>query len=184
MTALRESACVTALCDSAWRTAHTGITISATREVHHRPARVYAFLARLENHRHLGGRALRVLTLDRDGRGGRIRVATPVGLRRTAHTAITTASNPHRLGGVARVGQSTRAQVHWTIEPAPQGARVVLESTIRRTGLVDRLLLALGGRWWLRRAFGRTLRTLAHALDRQYASEPLATPGQPAAAVV
>lgn len=135
------------------------------REVDHAPRRVYAFLARLDNHWHLGGRALRVATLDETGRGGRILVATPLGVRRTAHTAVTAAHEPHRLCGVARVGRSTRAYVQWSVEPTTRGARVALESTIYRTGVVDRSLLALGGRWWLRRAFRRTLAALADALD-------------------
>jgi hypothetical protein len=143
-------------------------TIGAVRDVHHTPARVYAFLARLDNHWHLGGRALRVATLDEDGRGGRIVVTAPLGLRRTARTAVTTAHEPHRLGGIAHVGRNTRAHVQWSIERTPRGARVALESTICSIGAIDRLSLVLGGRWWLRRAFRRTLDALANALDCHY----------------
>ena len=148
--------------------ASVGATISAVLEIQHPPARVYRFLARLGNHWHLGGRALRLSTLDADGRGGRILLAAPLGLRRSARTVLTTAHEPHRLGGVAHVGRDTRARVQWTIEPTLHGARVALESTICSVGLVDRSLLALGGRWWLRRAFRRTLDALAGALDRRY----------------
>jgi hypothetical protein len=148
--------------------ASVGSTISAVCEVHHSPARVYAFLARLDNHWHLGGRALRLSTLDANGRGGRILLGTALGLRRSARTAVTTALEPHRLCGVAHVGRNTRAHVQRSIEPTPHGARVALESTICSVGLVDRALLALGGRWWLRRAFRRTLDALAGALDRRY----------------
>ena len=143
-------------------------TIGAVREVRHAPGRVYGFLAHLDNHWHLGGRALRVATLDEGRRGGRILLATPLGVRRTARTAVTAAHEPDRLAGVARVGRNTRAYVQWTVEPIAGGARVALESTIYRTGLLDRLLLALGGRWWLGRAFRRTLAGLADALDRRY----------------
>jgi hypothetical protein len=150
------------------RAAFVSGTIRAMREVHHTRARVYAFLERLDNHRHLGGRALRLSTLDQDGRGGRILVTAPLGLRRTARTAVTTAHEPHCLGGIAHVGRNTRAHVQWSIEPTPRGARVALESTICSIGALDRLLLFLGGRWWLRRAFRRTLDALANALDRHY----------------
>jgi hypothetical protein len=136
-------------------------------EVHHAPSQVYAFLARLENHRQLGGRDLRVSTLDANGRGGRVLISAPLGVRRTARTAVTTAREPRRFGGVARIGRNTHARVQWSIEPIPSGALVGLESTICSAGVIDRLLLALGGRWWLRRAFRRTLDALAHALDRQ-----------------
>jgi hypothetical protein len=142
-----------------------GPTISAAHEVHHTPAWVWAFLERLDNHRHLDSRALRVSLIDHDGRGGRIVVATPLGLRRVARTAVTVTHEPHRLAGVVRVGRTTRAHVQWRIDSTQRGARVALESTICSTGVLDRTLLAVGGRWWLRRAFRRTLELLASALD-------------------
>jgi hypothetical protein len=142
-------------------------TVTAVLDVSHPPLHVYSFLARLENHWRLGGRRLRVAELDRDGRGGQIVIAGPFGLRRTARTTLTVTRRPHHLGGVAHVGPRTSARVQWTIEPVPDGARVALQSTIHRIGLADRALLALGGRWWLRRAFRHTLAALAAALDGQ-----------------
>src|SRR6478609_8162219 len=105
----------------------TRSTISAVREVHHAPARTYAFLAQLENHWRLGGRALRLSRLDDDGRGGCIMVVAPLGLRRTARTTVTGGDELHRFSGVAHVGRKTRAHVVWRVEPTERGARVALE---------------------------------------------------------
>lgn len=147
----------------------TPLTITAVRELPLAAGRVYAFLAHLDNHRYLGGRQLRVERLDEDRQGGRIVIAAPFGLRRTAETTLTTLEEPHRLGGVAQVGRSTRAHVQWRVEHRWTGARVVLEAHIASAGVVDRALLAVGGRWWLRRAFQRTLERLDEALEGEHA---------------
>ncbi|MGH2745382.1 MAG: SRPBCC family protein [Thermoleophilaceae bacterium] len=141
------------------------LTVSAVREVPHTPERVYAFVAHMDNHWHLSDRRLRLQGLNDERRGGRIVIAGPLGLRRTAHTTVTTEHEPHQFGGTAAVGHRTRAHADWRIEPTRHGARVVLESTIASVGTLDRLLLALGGRWWLRRGFARVLARLADTLD-------------------
>jgi Polyketide cyclase / dehydrase and lipid transport len=140
------------------------VTITATHDVPDSPERVYGFLARLDNHWKLGGRELRLEALDADRRGGRVVLAGPLGLRRTARTTVTTEVAPHRFGGVATVGRRTSARVTWHIDTAPCGARVALESTVTSRGPLDRVLLALGGRWWLRRGLRRALDGLAAAL--------------------
>ena len=65
------------------------------------------------------------------------------------------------------------AYVHWTIEPAGKGSRVTLTATIVRAGRVDRLLLAIGGRWWVNRCFARAITLLGAAL-KDPAGEPCA----------
>jgi hypothetical protein len=47
----------------------------------------------------------------------------------------------------------------WTVEDNEQGSSVSLDVTVMRTGALDRMLLRLGGSWWLKRC-------LAQALDR------------------
>lgn len=141
------------------------VTVSAARVVPHSPERVYALVADIENHWHFSDRYLRLEGIDDGRRGGRIVIAGPLGLRRTARTTVTTEHAPHAFGGVAAVGSRTRAVAHWRIEPAERGARVVLESTVSSLGAFDRLLLTLGGRWWLRRGFARVLARLADHLD-------------------
>jgi len=143
-----------------------GPDVSADHVVPHPPERVYAFLAQLENHWRLSDRYLRLERVSGDGRGGRIVIGTPLGLRRTARTTVTTAREPHAFGGTAVVGRRTRAQARWSIEPLQDGARVGLQATVSSVSTLDRLLLALGGRWWLRRRFDRVLARLAAALEQ------------------
>jgi hypothetical protein len=141
-------------------------SVSAERVVAHPPERIYAFLAELDNHWRLGDAYLRLESLRDDGRGARIGIRTPWGLRRTAHTEVTTAVAPHRFGGTAATGPGTSAHVCWTIEPRGRGALVGLEARVLAASVVDRLLLAFGGRWWLRRRFAHAVSRLGRALDR------------------
>jgi hypothetical protein len=139
-------------------------SIHAVRDVPHQATVVYEFLAHLDNHWRLGGRSLRIARLDADRRGARILMTAPLGLRRTARTTVTNAQAPYRLSGIARVGRYTRADVGWSIDPTPRGAKVTLHASVGRAGAVDRALLVLGGRWWIRRAFDQALEALADAL--------------------
>jgi hypothetical protein len=134
--------------------------VGAERVVAYAPSTVYAYLARLANHYQLGDRYLRLASIDVDQRGGQIVIGSPVGIRRTASTKVTTAFAPERLGGTASVGRRTRADVVWTIEPAGDHSRVTLRATVLSAGPVDRALIALGGRWWLRRRFRAALTRL------------------------
>jgi hypothetical protein len=128
------------------------VTVSAIRMVPHPPERVYAFVAQLDNHWHLSDRYLCLEGLNDDRSGGRITICGPLGLRRTARTTVTTEHEPHEFGGVATIGHRTCALTRWRIEPMQHGARVVLESCASNVRVLDRLLLGLGGRWWLRPA--------------------------------
>jgi Polyketide cyclase / dehydrase and lipid transport len=139
--------------------------IRAWREVPDPPERVYKFLSQLDNHWQLGHPQLRLQAVDADGRGGHVVMDGPFGLRRTARTTVTTEERPVRFGGVA-VAERTRARVLWSLEPSAAGTRVILQSTILRLGFADRVLLALGGRWWVRRAFRRVLDRLPVAPGR------------------
>jgi hypothetical protein len=143
----------------------TAPTVSAAVLVPESPERIYAFLAELDNHWHLSDRYLRLESLRADRRGGRISIRVPGGIRRTARTKVTTAIAPHRLGGIATVGARTRAHTDWSIEPSGSGARVSLQVGVSTSHGIDRLLLAVGGRWWLRRRFHRVLARLACALE-------------------
>lgn len=140
-------------------------TLHSERRVPQQPRQVHAFLAELDNHWQLSDRYLRLDRLDADSGGGRIVISSPVGLRRTARTTVTS-RDELRLAGAARVGRRTTARVHWTIEPHDSGARIRLGATVLSAGPLDRALLALGGRWWLHRRFDRVLVLLADALER------------------
>ena len=140
-------------------------TLSAERALRHLPEQVYAFLAELENHWHLDDRLLRLERLDHGAHGSRIVIGGPLGLRRTARIRLTESAPTRRVVGTAEVGRRTQARVTWTITPQGGGSRVSVQATVLRAGALDRLLLAAGGRWWMRRRFARVLEQLARALD-------------------
>jgi hypothetical protein len=142
-----------------------GLGIEASRVVERSPEDIHAFIAELENHRVLTGRHLRLQEVAPGGRGGRIVMRGPLGVRRTAATEVTVVRAPGRFGGVAVVGPRTRARVDWTIEAAAGGgSRVELRAVVLDAGPLDRMLLKAGGRGWLRRRFRDTLRRLDGAL--------------------
>jgi hypothetical protein len=122
---------------------------------------LFELLADLENHWRLAAGFIEVETLDWDeeGRsvGGRVRMRGPLGLRRTATTRVLAADPERGLVGMAEIGSRTRAFVRWRLRPAGSGTDVRLEATVDRAGLLDGLLLRLGGRRWLERRFAGAL---------------------------
>jgi hypothetical protein len=84
----------------------------------------------------------------------------PLGIRRAARTRVVESHAPTRLSGTAEVGSGTIARVSWTLQPAGEHTRVRLAATVERASVLDRALLALGGRRWLERRFAGTLQTL------------------------
>jgi hypothetical protein len=152
------------------------------------PARreaVFEFLSDLENHWEVGDRFIEVLSLDRSragasepapARGGHVRVRGPLGLRRTAATRVIEAEPPGFIAGTAQLGERTRARVSWTLAEVSEATEVRLSATVEDAGPLDRLLLNLGGRVWLRRHFAAILARLAErferSVDRADESEP------------
>jgi hypothetical protein len=127
------------------------------------PEAVFDFLADLENHWLLADRFIEVLALDGPPgarHGGVVRMHGPLGLTRTAMTHVEAAHPSHLMVGAAELGVRTKACVSWTLVPHPGGASVRLTATLDRAGPLDRLLLLLGGRWWMRRRFVAVLRRL------------------------
>jgi hypothetical protein len=124
---------------------------------------VYAFLADLANHWDLADRWVEVVSLTPAHDGGRVTVRGPLGLRRTVDTRVDDVEPPGRIEGTARLGR-TRAVVRWELRPEPRGTRVHLVATVLAAGPLDRLLLAAGGRAWLRRRFTVTLSRLAQTV--------------------
>jgi hypothetical protein len=140
-------------------------TVTAALPLNGLPHAVYDFLQRLPNHALIGGHGLRLDGVTDDGRAALITLRGPLGIRRTAYTTVTDLRPPHRFGGTALVGKHTKAYVTWTIEQAGTGSFVTLSATIVRAGPVDRLLLALGGRWWVARSFTQAIALLGTAVD-------------------
>jgi hypothetical protein len=128
---------------------------------------VFAFLADLANHWDLADRWVEVVSLTPAHDGGRVMVRGPLGLRRTVDTRVDQVEPPGRIEGTARLGR-TRAVVRWELRPESRGTRVHLVARVLAAGPIDRLLLAAGGRAWLRRRFTVTLSRLAQAVaERQ-----------------
>jgi hypothetical protein len=137
---------------------------------------VFAFLADLENHWLVADRFVAVITLDGPAgarTGGVVALRGPLGLRRTVRTRVRSATAPRRMSGTAEIGSGTLATVRWTLDEQGANTRVVLAATVERAGLLDRILLAAGGRRWLQLRFERTLKHLAAHFGEDQAGAPL-----------
>ncbi|HEX2085762.1 MAG TPA: SRPBCC family protein [Solirubrobacteraceae bacterium] len=125
-------------------------------------AAVFAFLTNLERHWELLPGAVDVLAADRDG--AVVRLRGPLGVRRTVHTDVIEVSAPLTLAGRARTARTTSAIVSWSLTPDGPRTRVRLAAHVMRASPLDRLLLLLGGRGWLRRRFAAALERLEPAV--------------------
>ncbi|MFL5896243.1 MAG: SRPBCC family protein [Thermoleophilaceae bacterium] len=136
--------------------------IEATAVVPAAPEAVFRFLSDLENHWRLADRWIEVVELERSNgaHGGRVRMRGPLGIGRTARTTVVDAQPEHVMHGTAELGR-TRALIGWELHEDVGGTAVRLSANVERTGLLDGLLLALGGRAWMQRRFEAILATLA-----------------------
>ena len=125
------------------------------------PDEVFEFLCDLSNHWLLTGRHLTVVGLDGDADGATVQIRGPLGLRRTAHTHVTASRRPRLMIGIAQLGDGTRARVSWTLAGRMNQTRVRLAADVEHAAPLDRVLLALGGKLWMRRVFRRALARLA-----------------------
>jgi uncharacterized protein YndB with AHSA1/START domain len=159
--------------------------VSAPRE------EVFAYLADFRNHCRLLDPWIDVLSFERPAgsepdaptRGGRVRMRGPLRVSRTATTRVVAVEPPARLAGTAEVGARTLARVSWTLEPANGSTEVMLAAEIERLGVLDSVLLLLGGTAWMRRRFRAVLTLLAGALARgappqNGAAQPVVAPAR------
>ncbi len=147
------------------------IEISARRGLPVGPEEAFTFLSGAHNHRRLATPRIRLRELDvtRDGdlRGALIVLRGPLWLRLPARTRVVSARRPAHLAGTARVGSGTEVEVRWDLDHAGgAGTVAVLTATVTRLATLERLLLAIGGRAWVRRLFAATLERLAAELCR------------------
>lgn len=61
------------------------------------------------------------------------------------------------------MGRGTVGTVRWLVESRGAGSRVTLAATVERASLLDRAILALGGRRLLRRGFAEAVDQLGRA---------------------
>jgi uncharacterized protein YndB with AHSA1/START domain len=160
--------------------------IEATALVPATPEEVFRFLSDLSNHWRLVDRLVEVVSLEGDPPDRAVvRLRGPFGLRRTVRTRVTAARAPRLLIGVAELGDGgasggggTRALVSWTLAGRLGQTRVRLAAEVEHATRLDRLLLALGGRAWLRRRFAFGLERLA---ERFAAARAAPSPVRPEA---
>src|SRR4051812_2506952 len=130
--------------------------IESSREIPQPPERVFEFLSDLHNHWQLEDSFIAVNGV-RD-QGGRILIRGPLGVTREARTEVVAVEPPFRFVGRATLG-TTVGKVAWEIRAAGAGSLVSLSAEVEQASAVDRLLLAVGGRRWLRSRFANVLAT-------------------------
>jgi hypothetical protein len=143
--------------------------ISARRSLPVGPEEAFAFLNRPQNHRRLATAriGLRELDITRDGelRGALMVLRGPFWLRRHARTHVASVRRAAHLAGTAHVGSGTEVDVRWDLIGAGAEATVaILTASVTRLAMPERVLLAAGGRAWVRRLFAATLERLAAEL--------------------
>jgi carbon monoxide dehydrogenase subunit G len=131
--------------------------------VAHPPEAVFEFLSDLHNHWQLEPHFLELEDTHTDG--ARVRVRGPLGLSRVAHTRVVSAEPPTTLRGAARIGKRTQASVRWDIRPDAGGSVVTFAAQVDEASLLDRLILGLGGRWWMTRIIERAVQRLGTSIS-------------------
>jgi len=129
--------------------------IEAERVVAAAPEAVFAFLSDLANHWKLTGRWVEAVALNHAD--GSVRIHGPLGLRRTARTTVVDASPSHVMHGTAELSGGTVALIAWELNEDARGTEVRLSAEIEHAAAPDRLLLAVGGRAWMKRRFDAIL---------------------------
>ena len=99
--------------------------------------------------------------------GGEVRMRGPLGISRVARTRVVKTVASTTLHGAAELGRRTHASVRWDIAPRNGGSDVTFSAFVDHASLVDRVLLALGGRWWLARVFARAVERLGVVIGAQ-----------------
>jgi uncharacterized protein YndB with AHSA1/START domain len=138
------------------------VRIEASRVVGATPEAVFRFLSSLDNHWQLTGRWVEAVAIE-DG-SGRVRIRGPLGIHRTARTTVVDAKPDHLIDGTAELSGGTRARIAWELNEDADGTAVRLSAQVEHAAIPDRLLLALGGRAWMRRRFDAILARL----DQQF----------------
>lgn len=165
----------------------TGAAIEAAALVPAAAEEVFDFLSDLSNHWRLVDRFVDVVEVEGPSEAAPesavVRLRGPAGVHRTVRTRVTTARRPRLIVGVAELGDGTRARVSWTLAGRLGQTRVRLAAEVEHADTLDRLLLALGGRAWLRRRFAHGLEALAERFAAAAAAdaEPARADGAAAA---
>jgi carbon monoxide dehydrogenase subunit G len=134
------------------------VELYAARSIDASPETIFGFLERFE--RHLELIEERVTALSVEATGSHVRLRGPVGVRRRVQTRLTHAESPRSIVGTVTAGRRTHGTVRWSIESSGSGSWVQVVARADTLGLVDRVLLRLGGRRWLARSLEQALDSL------------------------
>jgi hypothetical protein len=147
--------------------------VTAERAIPAPRERIFGFLADLGCHWRLSDAAieLRDLETGADAAGGVIEVHPPIPVGRRAVTEVDDVREGSIVAGTARMG-GTVADVAWRLDSRAGWTLVSLTAVVRRAGWSDRVLLRLGGAWWLRRRFSVVLKRLDRELVGPDSPEP------------
>ena len=143
--------------------------IEASAVVPAAPEAVFRFLSDLGNHWRLANSKIQVVEID--DTSGRVRMRGPFGLRRTAHTIVIDAQPDSVMHGTAVLSGGTVARIAWELHEDAGGTGVRLSAEIERASVLDRLLLALGGRTWMQRLFEKILGRLSELFRERRAGD-------------
>jgi hypothetical protein len=141
-------------------------TILASGEVPAPRERLFARLCDLDAHRGLAAPHIAILSLrgPQGARtGGDVELRGPAGIRLRATTAVHAATYPRELRGAATTDDGTTATLSWRLDDAGARTRVTARLSVEPRRPLDRLLLAAGGRLWLRLRLRTAIRRLAAA---------------------
>jgi hypothetical protein len=137
---------------------------------------IFAFLSNLENQLLLASDHLRPIRVAESAEGRpahEVRLRGPFLVRRTVHLQIVARAQPSNLAGRAWAGRRTTARIRWKLTHLQAATGVELAVEIERMSLLDRMLLALGGRRRLELGLGEALRALAEIVRVAGAESPL-----------
>jgi hypothetical protein len=148
--------------------AERGTVLAADAVVGARAAEIFPLLCDLDRHHHLTDGGMRILRLDgQRGRrtGGLVELRGPLGIKRLVRTRVSGAEPGRRLWGIAETQQGARAHVEWRLRPCDHDrTSVQVRIRVEATNWPERLLLALGGRTWLRARMRAALRRMGQQL--------------------
>jgi hypothetical protein len=138
-------------------------------------ADVFEFLANLRNHYRLASRFVDVDEIHPESptpEDGRIALRGPLGIEREARTKLLSTTPPAEgrqgvVEGLATVETGSGARIAWRLEPRGAETLVTLEAHVERAHGIDRMLLRLGARPWLRRILRHSLAQLDELLVSQ-----------------
>src|SRR5947209_2372373 len=125
------------------------LDLRAARSIDASPEVVFGFLESFERHLELIDD--RVVGLSVGETGSQVRLRGPLGVGRTVRTLLTCLKAPRSIVGRVEAGPRTHGTVRWSIEPSGLGSWVEVLARADRLGLLDQILVAVGGRRWLAR---------------------------------